>query len=64
MNSLSRSLLILAIVLSLSNAYHAYEYESYVILGPEEFEPLEGSLKINIFGPNNTVGTFRLADKA
>ena len=63
MNSSSRILLILAIVSTLSKVHHAYEYESYVILGPENFEPLEGSLKINIYGSNGTVGTFRLADK-
>lgn len=61
--SRSSTLLILAIVSSLLGVHFAYEYESYVILGSESFEPVEGSLKINIYGPNNTSGTFRLADR-
>lgn len=56
-------LLIVAVLSALFGAHLAYEYESYVILGSENFEPVEGSLKINIYGPNNTSGTFRLADK-
>ena len=59
----SRILLYLAIVSALWRGQLAYEYESYVILGSEDFEPVEGSLKINVYGSNGTVGTFRLADK-
>lgn len=51
---------ILLIISSISTV-HLYEYEVYTTLG-SNFEPVKGSLKMFIYGSNNTNGKFKLVD--
>lgn len=53
---------ILIIFIFILSTVFSYEYIAYVNLGSDYFKDVDGSIKLKIYGINDSAYTFRLVD--